>query len=451
MRCMPAICLLLTWTSAAAAQQLSGGPDSVKPLPSSSHHSAAISRGPSSISSQLQRAAARRADDPPASQNADARSPLERWYAAKDRLKHQYNFDFAVGYTAVYQRASDDFIGGAQGIALLNEVFSYLYLSPVSGVPTRDAAGGMVEFSGTWTFIRPGTPNKGFIAFSVENRHQLGTEVPPQNLFLEAGAFWPTATAYADYDLGIYSLYYEQYFADAAVGIRIGKTLPFTIYDYMSLKSSKTDFLNGAFNLNPAISWASYGFGVAGIVRPVKPLYVLAGIHDLNGGPTQGIETFFTEHEYFKAAEIGWDTKFDFGAGNFHALFWDTDARASTGTAASRGITIGGEQQFGRVLPFFRYGYSQGAGSALSHLVAGGVAFKQIFDRPNDVIGMGVSWGQPYLDELFVDQKAAEIYYRVQATDEFAITPSLQYIKDPPLNLDTDSLVLFALRGRAAF
>ena len=103
------------------------------------------------------------------------------------------------------------------------------------------------------------------------------------------------------------------------------------------------------------------------------------------------------------------------------------------------------------MLPFLRYGYSEGGGTPLRHLVAGGLGFKNIFGRPTDIIGVGVSWGEPIANELFVDQKAAEVYYRFHVADEIAFTPSLQYIKDPPLNITQDELYLFSIRGRAAF
>jgi len=448
MRWLLSVCLILTWACAASAQQLAAEPDTVVPLPPAAKDTPSeIGRGPLSIARELKRTEAARSPDA----QLDDSSPLQRWYAFKNDLKKRHNLELGVAYTAAYQQASDDILGGARGVALLNDLYNYLNLSPIPDTPTRDAGGGIFELQGTWTFIRPNTPNKGFIAFDVESRHQLGTEIPPQNLFLEAGSFWPTATGFGEFDLSIVSLYYEQYFAEGSVGIRIGKTLPFVIYDYLSLKNPKTDFLNASFTLNPAIGWASFGFGIAGIVRPVKPLYILAGIHDLNGGPEQGIETFFQDGEYFKAVEVGWDTKLAVGEGNVHALLWDTDPRTSTQTPGSRGFALGAEQQFGHVLPFLRYGYSEGGGTPLRHLVAGGVAFQNLFGAHSDTLGLGLSWGQPYLNELFVDQKAAELYYRLQLTEELAVTPSIQYIKDPPLNLVTDELVLVTIRGRAAF
>lgn len=411
----------------------------------SREQSVSVGRGPSDVSQVLK-------DQERANVQLEPNlSALQRWYGLKNHLSDAHNFDFVLAYTAVHQRASEDIVGGAQGVRLLLDLYDYLDLSPPPGTPTKEAAGGIAEFAGSWTVVGANSPNRGSFGFSIESRHKLGTLIPPQNLFLDAGAYWPTATAFNEFDLSVLELYYEQYFADGAAGFRVGKMNAFPIYDYMSLKNPKTDFLNAAFNLNPAIGWPSFAFGVAGIVRPVEQLYVIAGIHDINGGPTRGIETFFEDEEYFKAVEIGWDSEFDFGNGNIHVLFWDADRRSSTNTPGSRGFTIGGEQAYGRVLPFFRYGYSEGSGTPLRHLVAGGIGLKGVLGRPNDAIGAALSWGEPINNQLFVDQKAAEIYYRIHITEQIAFTPSLQYVKDPPLNLAENELYLFSIRGRAAF
>ena len=65
----------------------------------------------------------------------------------------------------------------------------------------------------------------------------------------------------------------------------------------------------------------------------------------------------------------------------------------------------------------------------------------------------GFNWGEVN-DNTFSpglkDQKSLEAYYRFQLTEQFALTPDIQYIKDPPLNLTEDSLWIFGLRARLA-
>ena len=67
-------------------------------------------RGPTDESRELQReelARKARATDTPF---------LGGWYRFKDQLNERNNFEFGVAYTAVYQHASEDIIGGARGV-----------------------------------------------------------------------------------------------------------------------------------------------------------------------------------------------------------------------------------------------------------------------------------------------------------------------------------------------
>jgi len=60
--------------------------------------------------------------------------------------------------------------------------------------------------------------------------------------------------------------------------------------------------------------------------------------------------------------------------------------------------------------------------------------------QPNDD-----TWG-PGLD----DQYTAELFYRWQVSKAIAVTPDLQYIKNPALNPEADSIWVFGLRVRGA-
>jgi porin len=49
------------------------------------------------------------------------------------------------------------------------------------------------------------------------------------------------------------------------------------------------------------------------------------------------------------------------------------------------------------------------------------------------------------------DQYTAELFYRLQLTQNLAITPDVQLIIDPALNPDEDNIWVFGLRRRMAF
>ncbi len=74
--------------------------------------------------------------------------------------------------------------------------------------------------------------------------------------------------------------------------------------------------------------------------------------------------------------------------------------------------------------------------------------------KPNpgkNLLGLGLNWGQPnentWLPGL-PDQYTAELFYRWQVSKAIAVTPDLQYIKNPALNAETDSLWVLGLRLR---
>ena len=76
--------------------------------------------------------------------------------------------------------------------------------------------------------------------------------------------------------------------------------------------------------------------------------------------------------------------------------------------------------------------------------------FKNIFREDHDVIGLGLSWGQPSADGLD-DQFAGEVFYRFQVLPNLALTPSVQLILDPARNPDKDAIAVFGIRGRFGF
>ena len=83
--------------------------------------------------------------------------------------------------------------------------------------------------------------------------------------------------------------------------------------------------------------------------------------------------------------------------------------------------------------------------------VSVGFAYQEIAGR--DVLGVGLNWGEVNENSFapgLKDQTSLEAYYRFQLTEQFALTPDIQYIKDPPLNPTGDSLWIVGLRARLA-
>lgn len=75
-------------------------------------------------------------------------------------------------------------------------------------------------------------------------------------------------------------------------------------------------------------------------------------------------------------------------------------------------------------------------------------------DLPNDAaLGAAVNWGE--VNELpfgsgLDDQYTLEFFYRWQLTPGFALTGDYQYLQNPALNPNDDSIHVLAVRGRFA-
>jgi porin len=164
-----------------------------------------------------------------------------------------------------------------------------------------------------------------------------------------------------------------------------------------------------------------------------------------------------------------------------HATFWHKDRLKKSNSPEGWGVTLFAEGQIGRVVPFLRYGYSEGTSGGnpalVDHLIAGGVGITDVFGQNNDLIGIGLSHGRIDLgltgspDPIDTDgdgipdfdfndvvrslvgtrQSAAELFYRVQVTQEVQVTPSLQLIWDPILNQSENMVAIFSLRGRVTW
>jgi porin len=395
---------------------------------------------------------------------------LEPWYGFKKRLNETYGLELGFLYTSLYQKADPR------------------NTMPLVGAGRDEAAAGVIGMLGQWNLVGRGTNQPGYLGFQVQQRHRIGPVVP-QNLGLEIGSLWPTAIGYSELALSVIELYWAQFLVKDRLGFSFGKQIPFTAHDYFAYKSPFNGFDNATFGLNPAIGYAEAGLSVGVGARPTTDTYVLAAVYDGNGKLNRaGFETFFGEREYFTVVDLGWDPgwldktqKVYIGplrVRDIHATIWHKAHLTKSDSPEGWGFTLFAEGEIGHIVPFLRYGYSQGTSrgnpALLDHMVAGGIGITDVFGQNNDLIGMGLSYGKIDLggsqpvdlngdgfpdfdlgsvarDLLRTKQYAAELFYRVQLTQELQITPSLQLIWDPILNRDESTIAVFGLRSYAGW
>ena len=207
-----------------------------------------------------------------------------------------------------------------------------------------------------------------------------------------------------------------------------------------------TFFTNNSIIFNPTVAYPAAGsWGMAGYVGiPDTNFYTVGMIQDANGKFDDfGFDPDNLD-EYFKGIEFGW-TGLDVTSGlaylvnNAHISLWQIDSE-SYGVALTGSYSLDA-QGMG---VFFRAGWANEGARSLYHRYAAAGLTKSVYK--DSAFGVGVSWGEPQLAD--VNQVATEVFYRWQLAQNFAITPSYQFLMNPGLNEEEDSVSLFGIRLR---
>lgn len=354
-------------------------------------------------------------------------SSIKQW---RDRVAEESGFHWGLDYSALYMRVNNS----------LGE---------------DKAASGMVRFFGYWDLVSRGGANKGSLNWKVENRHRY-TDVPPSGLGFESGYVGMFEPPFSDQQTRLTNLYWKQYFAEGKWAAVAGFLDVTDFVDVYLMASPWTGFNNFVFSTGSAATDlpndATLSVAAGGMVT--EKIYIQAGIADANSDPTRpldGFDSVTSDYDFYKWVEVGFTPKQDkLYFDNIHLTFWHMDERVN-GTQDGWGVNASWQQWLNdKWLPFVRGGYTEDSGSLLEKSVTVGVGYQPIPMR--GVIGLGFNWGKPNQTSFAEadDQYTTELFWRYQLTRELAVTPSIQYIKDPALNPDENSLWVFGLRVRVA-
>lgn len=319
----------------------------------------------------------------------------------------------------------------------------------------EDATAGVTRLYGEWKPFNRNAANASTLVFKLENRHRLGTAIAPGQLGPEIGYAGITGVGFSAAGSLLTNLYWYQRFPENRFAFAAGIVDVTDYVDVYGLVNSRTDFLNKAFLTDPTIPTPDQGVGTRARYLTDKNFYVLGGVADANGDPSDpgsAIDSLVNTHELFKHIEVGWIGSFEKRLSeNIHVTAWQVDAREVAQVDDGWGIAFSFSRElYDRWMPFFRAGYSDGGGAILERSVSVGLGY-QVNVR-NDYLGLGANWGRPPEEATAgqsEDQYTFEAYYRIQALPELAITPDVQFIVNPALDPSEESLWILGLRVRA--
>ncbi len=364
---------------------------------------------------------------------------LKPYFAWKDDLADEFGFRFGIDYTPIGLKSSD---------SLPNT--------------DDDAAGGILRFFGSWDLIGRGTDTVGTLAYRFGHRHTYTDNAPSDFAVANlgyAGAVFPN---HDDRGWILSNLHWRQSWKDGGVILLAGyyDTADFT--DVYALgdpfkQFSNLAFLTGAATM-PVPSAGSLGISAGAWLN--DNIYLQGGLTDSNGDPEDpldGFDTFVNDNEYFTNLEIGWTTSPEKAyLDNIHVTLWHVDERDEAGTEDGWGAAFSFSLYLqDRYLPFLKAGYAHDGSSLLEKSLSVGLGYqpRPVGSDQGDLLGVGFNWGEPNSTALgpgLDDQYGMEVFYRWQLTKEIAITPNIQFLKDPALNPDEDNMWLFGLRARLA-
>jgi porin len=343
------------------------------------------------------------------------------------RLDYWARVRIGFAWTAVYQHATE-----ARG--------------------PRNAASGDFDFFGRWRPLQT-RDMLGYVIWSTQVRHELGTDITPRNLGDSIGSLWGTVNGFNIQSFNIRQLYWQHFLFDNTWTYRIGKIDQSNVLNNNRLQSDNLFFLNQAFSDNPTMAYPDNGFGIDTIWRPDDFYYLAGGISDASGAyVTDRVEKGLEDASWFMAGEVGLTPWIDgFGGGKHRFTAWYTDAKPESGEPAAWGFSYSGDQDLGdRLIGFLRYGWTNGTLTDTEQILSGGLGVKNPWGTSDDFAGLALGWGRPS-DPTRRDQYVVEAFYRSQVTPAIQVTPDIQLIWNPSNAPQTDYSIVAGIRVRIMF
>lgn len=372
--------------------------------------------GPASAQAQLEQDRLRRLEDSRLPRFDAALDPIEK---DREEFAARTGLNLSFDYQALYQKSSDSLTG------------------------TDEAALGQARIIGNWELMNRGTDRTGSLVFILEDRHLLGTDIAPSGLASKIGYIGVTGTTFSDTDSTLSVAYWSQALGEGA-GFVAGRIDPGDYSDILGYVNPRTTFSNFSILFSPVLPIPDPGFGFAGGGFITDQVYALGVLSDANGSLTD-VDWFPGGSEFYTYGEIGWTPAKDQRyLTNVHLGAFHVDAREDAGVPSSHGVMLSGNVTFENSLMLFgRLGWSAGGAPIARKAINAGMMWRPgLYD---DLLGFGITVADP-VDRSLDTQTTVEAFYRLDLSDNVALTADIQYLNNP--GFSEDDPMVFGLRLR---
>ena len=361
------------------------------------------------------------------------------WYAWKAKVQENTGIQIGVNYTAVYIQSS----------------------SIISEANKKGAGSGILDIQLGWNAVnRKSGKNKGTLFLKINSRHTYGGGTPPMfHGINESGYYGLPATGFRDYTIRALELNWQQNLLNDKLTIILGKVDPTNYFNFHGLIVPWQSFLGYGASVSGTVNWPDMGLGVLAGYKISDKFYAMGGLTDVRGDIYEdgkflyGGENFF-EGNFFKALELGYVPSMpERYFKKISITYWHTDAYVSAGgsnIASGQGVAFSSHWFFqNKFAPYLRFGFSDGNGENAFYKKDFQLGHGLVF-RSHDLLGTAFSWAETNIPDT-KNQMTLEVYYRFHLTEHLAITPDFQWIINPTLNPNTNSLTYWGIRARATF
>jgi porin len=355
------------------------------------------------------------------------------WFDWKKKVQEDHGFSIGIDYTAVGLSSSEK-----------------------GGSDEDNTGSGMVRIFGSWDLVGRGTKNTGALVYKLEHRHSY-TDLSVKDFGFDQGYVGLIEPPFSDQGTRWTNLYWRQRLNEGRATIVAGMLDVTDFVDVYALSSPWTGFMNFAFSTGSASMFVpnDAAFGLAGGAMLNNNMFLIGSLANAYTDSTDPFDTvgeFFSENEYFSSIELGWTrSQGRIYQDNMHVTLWHVDESLPAETPGGWGVAFNYSRSLNddKLMPFVRGGYADEGGTLLQKSLSVGLGY----NINGDQLGVAANWGQPNEDSFgpgLDNQAVFEAFYRWQLTEQIAITPDIQYLIDPALNPEHDSLWVFGLRARLA-
>ena len=230
-------------------------------------------------------------------------------------------------------------------------------------------------------------------------------------------------------------------------------------------KDSRVSFTTGPFAFHPTVPAPTFGFGAGFKWWPDEEsgLYFAGSLNDMNGDPNlQGFDwSTVGRGEFFYGAEVGYDwkrDKDDYDHVHLHVFYADERSTRSPETLPNKaggGFRLLGEKQWNPWVGFASYTFNTAEGGGVAgtfseHTATAGVAYLNPFNVTGEAT-VGLLYMNP-IEEIFEqevrDKYGLEAYWRLRLTPQIWVTPGIQLVVHPSMNLESDFVAIPHIKFR---